>query len=132
LGELFQVNRSRPFAWGTWDCGIFAADAIQAMTGVDLGAGYRGQYSSAAEAALFGTVEEIVAKTELTPCPPNFAHRGDLLLVTNPRTACLGILGLDGRAVIVTDNGLAWLPRTAILRSWHIPFRDHPRPSETV
>lgn len=122
LDKLFQANRSRPFAWGTWDCGIFAADAIQAMTGVDLAESYRGTYSTETEARLLGTVEEIVGKTELKECPPNFAHRGDLLLVTNPGTPCLGILSLNGRAVIVTDNGLALLPRTAILRSWHIPF----------
>lgn len=30
-----DARRSVPFAWGSNDCRLFAADAVQAMTGVD-------------------------------------------------------------------------------------------------
>lgn len=39
-----------PFQWGAMDCGLFAAGAIHAMTGVDLAADVRGKYKDEAGA----------------------------------------------------------------------------------
>lgn len=36
----------RPFAEGQHDCALFAAGAVQAMTGIDYAADYRGRYST--------------------------------------------------------------------------------------
>ena len=46
-----------PFAWGTHDCCIGAANAILANTGTDIADDFRGKYSTEAEAfALIKTV----------------------------------------------------------------------------
>jgi hypothetical protein len=120
LDKFFLENMKRPFVWGEWDCGLFAAGAIQVMTGVDLAEPYRGRYSDEAGARALGSAESIAESIGLQECPPNFAHRGDLVLLSNTPDPCLGILGMDGRAVMVTDNGLTFLKRTRILRSWHV------------
>jgi len=123
LDAFLQENLKRPFEFGTWDCGLFTAGAIQAMTGVDLAETYRGTYHSEEEAKALGTPEEIVGKSALADfgCEPNFAHRGDLVLLSNPPlNPCLGILGLDGRAIMATDEGLTWVPRERVLKSWHV------------
>ena len=50
--DALVAQRSRtPFAWGSHDCCLWAADAVLAITGVDLAAAYRGTYACAAGAA---------------------------------------------------------------------------------
>src|SRR6185437_11886108 len=47
----FLLSRAQvPFAWGVNDCCLFPADAIHAMTGVDIAAGFRGKYHDQAGA----------------------------------------------------------------------------------
>ena len=50
LHDTLETMKERPFVWGTFDCCLFAADIVQALTGVDYAAGYRGTYHSEAEA----------------------------------------------------------------------------------
>lgn len=50
LGRALRERLSLPFAWGSNDCAIFAADCILAQTGVDFAEGLRGAYSSYEEA----------------------------------------------------------------------------------
>ena len=67
------------FAWGTNDCCLFVCDVILAMTGTDLGEDYRGEYSTAEEAAALiseatggGGVEELAEQI----CAANEMPRG--------------------------------------------------------
>ncbi len=46
LAAYLEPLRLRPFAWGSHDCCTFAGGAVQAMTGVDPMAEFRGRYSS--------------------------------------------------------------------------------------
>lgn len=54
LAQLISKRMQHPLAWGLHDCAMFAADAVQAVTGVDLAEDLRGTYSTAegAEATL--------------------------------------------------------------------------------
>jgi len=49
LVSFVNSVRARPFAYGTHDCALFAAGAVEAMTGVDLAKDWRGAYSSLKE-----------------------------------------------------------------------------------
>jgi hypothetical protein len=53
--ERLAVYRDRveeePFVWGTHDCALFAAGCVNAMTGVDPAAAFRGTYDSRIGAA---------------------------------------------------------------------------------
>ena len=46
LGGLLDAAHDRPFALGEWDCALFGGAVVEALTGVDIGAPYRGRYST--------------------------------------------------------------------------------------
>lgn len=46
LAEAVTAARAKTFAWGTFDCGIFLADSVLAMTGQDPAGFFRGRYST--------------------------------------------------------------------------------------
>ena len=70
-------------AYGVIDCCLFSADAVEAMTGHDPAAAFRGRYSSAAGSARAlkrygaGTLEATI-DTMFEAIPVAFARRGDL------------------------------------------------------
>lgn len=51
FGDLVHARAQTPFAWGSHDCCLWAADAVHAITGVDLAADLRGAYASEPDAA---------------------------------------------------------------------------------
>jgi hypothetical protein len=137
-----QFLRSRaktPFAWGTHDCALFAADGIQAITGVDIAADFRGKYSTEAEAMAliqtvtggatiadaaawcakkFGLAERVDKKGALAPL---FAQRGDLVVFTAATgQPVAGLVHLSGQIVAVGENGLYRFPISKVLRSWRV------------
>ncbi len=96
LYQFIEGRRLRPFAWGRHDCALFAADAVQQMTGVDLAAEVRGQYHTAKAARDYGDLADVMDRTGLPRKPhPGLAARGDVVLLPAryPRRAlgiCLG------------------------------------------
>lgn len=46
LAQTLQAAMTRPFSWGEHDCCLFAADCVQAVTGVDVAADFRGTYTT--------------------------------------------------------------------------------------
>ena len=141
--ELYKFIMSRqatPFAWGTNCCAMFAADAIQAMTGVDIASDFRGLYADAAgaQAAIEkvtgvkgGTIEDAAAycanKHQLTEWKyPLLAQRGDLVIYEEEGRRLAGIIHLSGRHIISPgETGLKKTlihdgKRSPLVRSWHI------------
>lgn len=45
---LLEEASDRPFRLGEWDCALFAAAAVEALTGFDGGAAFRGRYRTPA------------------------------------------------------------------------------------
>ena len=94
----------REHAWGLFDCALDAANAVEAMTGIDFAAPFRGRYSTAAGAARIlrrfgkGTVEQTV--DDLFPAiAPGFARRGDLVL----HEGAIGVV-MGGFALVLVEN----------------------------
>jgi hypothetical protein len=48
---LAQSKDKASLEWGSFDCCLFSCDAVLAITGVDLAADFRGEYSSEMGAA---------------------------------------------------------------------------------
>ena len=117
-----QERMRRPFAWGTHDCCIFAADMVQAQTGVDLAADLRGSYSDAAGAAralaTLGGIEVAGARAG-EEIPPLHAQVGDI-----------GLVHFDGRDMLAVCSGMHWLtpatrgmgaqPFASASRAWRV------------
>lgn len=131
----FLVARRRvPFAWGTNDCALFAADAIEAITGVDIAEEFRGRYTN--ELGALRAVREICGGVDFCDATaycaakhglaeyeyPLMAKRGDLVVVRNgDGVEITGVVGLDGRYVLSPgDVGLVQLPITSVVRAWSV------------
>lgn len=111
-----------PFAWGSHDCALFVGSAVEALTGVDPAAAYRGGYSTETGARL---ALKRHGKTTLVATfdaafgasvAPAFAGRGDIILTTDSNAGvCMG-----GFAYLVGDVGLVKVNRSDWSRAWTI------------
>jgi hypothetical protein len=129
LGAAIEAARVRGFEWGKNDCCLFAANAIQAMTGIDPAAGFRG-YASARGAAArlkeYGGVAALAAtqarRFGWPEVAPAAARRGDVVLVEDAAGEALGVVDLSGRWVLQpAGGGLAARPlMPAGLRAWRV------------
>lgn len=83
LADYIAATEFEPHAWGSHDCALDAADAVQTMTGVDFAAEFRGRYRSAAGAVRalrehgLGTLEATL-DAKFPEIARSFARRGDL------------------------------------------------------
>ncbi len=133
LHAFLLARAAMPFAWGTNDCAIFAADAIQAFTGTDIAAPFRGAYTT--ELGALKAIKTVANGTTVVDAVawcaqqhgmvewthPLMARRGDLVIVADTAGPISGIVHLSGRHVVsVGQEGLKRLPVTAILRAWKV------------
>jgi uncharacterized protein DUF6950 len=142
LAILIQTAESFTFAWGQYDCALFAARAVREITGLDIGAPYAGTYSDEAGAiAIFtkgytgpaslalGAFAASLAAANNMPevIPVTFARRGDVVWVDNstpenPSTyGALGVVSLDGRyAACMSDKGVKRVHMQRWKRAWRV------------
>lgn len=126
LSACVQAALGTPFEWGRFDCALFAADAIHAMTDVDLAQGFRGRYSTATGASRIlrraGYSDHVdLAVASLPEIASAYATDGDVGLV---ETAAGLTLGLYSGEMIAAPGpaGLTFLPRTEAGRAFRVPF----------
>lgn len=117
---LIRERMRMPFAWGTHDCCIFAADCVAARIGVDLAAGLRGTYSDALGAARelrrLGGLEEVGAMSG-NEIKPLCATAGDIGMVWDGAADLLAVC--SGEVWLVpARSGLAALPFNAAKKAW--------------
>jgi hypothetical protein len=124
LQHLLATHARRAFAWGVHDCLLWAAAAVDAVTGVDHAARFRGRYTDAATAAAVlrdvgrGTLTRTLDH-ELRRSIPAMLGRGDIAMIGSGRTASLGVvIGAD--AMFVGDAGLEPRARAHWTRGWHV------------
>lgn len=94
---------------GVHDCALFPAGAVEAMTGVDLAADWRGTYSSfeeglnALKAAGFADHIDLVAR-HFAEIAPAFAQAGDLAVVDGLLGPSLGVVQGEGIYVLTVTR----------------------------
>jgi hypothetical protein len=115
---------ARPLTYGSHDCALFAAGAVQAMTGVDLAADWRGAYDSPRKAARLlkdaGHANLASLLSSLLPeVAPAFAMPGDVVLVDGPQGLGMGIL--QGHlAYVLTEDRLGMVSRMDVKRAFKV------------
>lgn len=129
LSAFLAANRDRPFAWGSWDCALFATACAAEITGEDRAAAFRARgYSDAHGAALalreLGKGTLVATMDDLfDPQPVGFARRGDIVMANGALGVCIGAVGLfvgeEG-----THEGLVSIPRAEWTRAWRVPFAE--------
>lgn len=124
LAAAIEGARRRPFSWGSADCCTFAADVVQAMTGVDLAASFRGRYSTHAEAVAVlgarGGLEAVVGSVLGEPLPTALlARRGDVVMARTEAGPALGVCE-GARAWFTAPRGLTAMRLAACAAAWRV------------
>lgn len=130
LSQAVRDNASRPHEYGRWDCLLWPAAAVKAVTGKDFGRGHRGKYRSQASAYRYlGTLgfdSPAAMLDSLFPeRPVGFAQRGHLALCDTPSGLVPGVIVGDTALVVseiaATDgavSGMARIVRARWLKAW--------------
>lgn len=130
----FLMQRAKmPFVWGANDCALFAADGIEAITGVDIAADFRGKYSD--EAGAWAAVHTVTGGATIADAAawcaakhgfaewthPRMARRGDLVVFTGAGgVVASGLIHLSGAHIVaIGESGLYRFSITKVLRAWH-------------
>jgi hypothetical protein len=109
------------FAWGANDCALFAAGAVEAVTGEHPFPDVAGTYSDREGAAevlrglggtLFRTVDTAFPRKEV-----GFAQRGDLVMAQDALGVCMGARGVFLQLDL---PGFAFLPRSSFTHAWEV------------
>lgn len=130
LAVYLAAAEAREFGWGSFDCCLFAAGCVNAVTGVDPAAGHRGKYRSAAQATrlmqraggLAKLVDQLCTRVGMAPCAPSFARRGDVVLL-EAQDASPAAVGICMGAVALAPQeprGLTAVTMARAVRAWHI------------
>jgi hypothetical protein len=130
----FLLSRAKTdFKWGENDCALFAADGIEAMTGVDIAAAFRGQYRD--EASAMEAIKRIAGGATIGDAAawcaeqhglielkfPLMAQRGDLVVFENGPNLISGLVHLSGRHLVaVGENGLYRFSISSTKRAWRV------------
>ena len=123
LAQFIESRRDQPFAWGSNDCCIFAADWVELCTGEDYAKAWRNHYSSALGAVRVldeaGGVEALVDALGLQRVAPQMAGRGDIVAQETGRGMTLGIC-LGVTTAFVAKTGLVFGPIANVETAWRI------------
>lgn len=121
LVAYLETVRARRFSYGQHDCALFAADAVQAMTGTDLAADFRGRYDSLkASLKLVRGGHLAILHQHFEAIPPAFAGVGDLALIGEVGFPALGLF--EGQHILVLrEDGLGLMPRAAATSAFRVP-----------
>jgi hypothetical protein len=122
LADFIESRRHAAFEWGRNDCVTFAADALQAMTGVDVLAQLRGQWSEQDQAlAIASRLHGLpMAARRLLGRPLPSAAMAPRGAVVCARMGALPIMGVltDGRWCAPGADGLQFRPGTEVRLAW--------------
>ena len=123
LHAFLTSRMTAPFSWGKQDCCLFAADAVQVMTGHDYAKAFRGKYRSYRGArkvigAHGGDLKTLLNDVLGAPQSKLNARRGDVVAVGNNDNPAAGIV-FDG-VWIAGPEGLINIPMYDILCAWRI------------
>jgi hypothetical protein len=128
LKAAIEAKAHEPHSWGDNDCALFAADVIEAMTGVDIAKDFRGKYTTEIGAARmlkkagFSSLSEL-GNSMLESVPPSFARRGDIVIMPGELgdyfAVCLGhVCAGPGASGVIYDR------RTLSKEAFSVPFKD--------
>jgi|SRR5581483_2965658 len=131
--EIFlRENHARKFQYGRWDCCLFVADAIAAMTGSDVAAEFRGKYARWGEAlrvmeaktgqrSVAAIAAAVAEEFGMPEAAPGRAQRGDMALRRRPRGYSLGLVAMNGLEILFPcAMGMGTCPLSDATRVWHV------------
>jgi hypothetical protein len=122
LNHVIDVWARVPFEWGRYDCALWAAAAVQAQTGQDFAAPFRGRYRTGAGAMRAlrqhgaGDLEKTITAALGEPVPVAMARRGDIVMHSNAAGVCMG-----SHSLFMTEGeGMTRLPTLECTQAWRV------------
>lgn len=121
LHAVVAARMRRPFAWGD-DCASFAGESVEAVTGIDFYAPFRGKYDDAIGAmrviagAGFNDLAELVAELFPEIAPAN-AEIGDLAIIDEAGRPALGVFVGERIGCVTPDRGYGTVERERAVRA---------------
>lgn len=147
LLRAIEARRQARFAWGRFDCCLFAADVLLAITGVDAFARFRGRYRSSGGARrvmkqagygdLLEAASDVLGDLGFGEVAPLSARRGDIVAIALSEgnagadggfSHALGVAMAGDCLAPMHRIGLARRPLTHVERAWAVPFPSRGRP----
>lgn len=120
LSQYIEAKRDEPFEYGVNDCCLFAAGAVEIMTGIDPMPEFRGKYDS-----LKGSIQalkdigngdlEATLDGKFEPIEIGMAQRGDLAF----HEGSVGVVA-GSFAWFVSDDGLERIPLSMWDKAWSV------------
>lgn len=122
LAAVVNANRATPYAYGSFDCAVFARMAVKAVTGVELLAGIdlpKGWIGAAKFmiARGWGDVEAMTEELLGASVAPDMSRRGDIVSYSDGGELHLAVRVGDD-AVAASPAGLVVVPRPHWRRAW--------------
>lgn len=127
LAQYISDLRGEPFAYGSQDCWLFVAGAVEAMTGIDHAKAHRSKYKTAKGA--LGIVKRAGADSIADFAglyleeyeAPIFAQIGDVVAIPtdNAFGYSLGILNGE-QVLVVTETGIGVRDRSDVARAFKV------------
>lgn len=119
-------SRRKPFELGVFDCGIFVADVLLALTGFDHAAQFRGRYTTIQEAKRtlrsYGFKNHVDVIAALFPeIHPSEATVGDIVAAPSDDVFKVGLGVVNGETCFVlTPNGLGTIHLLEATRAFRV------------
>jgi hypothetical protein len=137
LERFLLERRDARFKWGSNDCALFVADAVERMTGVDIAADFRGYVDEAGAftsiRAVIGAAADATVTVEHAAeyCAskygfaelegPLYAQRGDICSLEESGRLILALVHPRGSEIVTAGElGLKRFPITQVRRAWHV------------
>ena len=123
LSKTVEAHLHEPFCWGSNDCVMFAADCIEAMTGVALVHHVQCTWANQSEAvraiAKLGGIAAAVDCMGFVEVPALCAQRGDLVLHRRDGNDALAIC-LGDKLSGPSDSGHLFFELENGVRAWRV------------
>jgi hypothetical protein len=127
LDAVIISARAHEFAYGQFDCVKFVAECVEAQTGIDHYQPWNGLYNSKETAYsllpkpddLCESMRMMMVHLNYPECHPNFAKRGDVVMIDIHGIKACGI-HLGRYVAMVTHQGIAMMPTKHIICAWSI------------
>jgi hypothetical protein len=125
FAEYVAASRRRAFAFGSFDCALFAAGAVEVQTGVDLRRELAGTYTTEVGAARvlrrngFADPAEVSARF-LPEIAVSAARQGDIAAMRTGAGVALAVVGGPHLLAARAGSGLIALPLTAACAAFRV------------
>jgi hypothetical protein len=128
LFNFINNNTERPFAWGKWDCCIFAVEGIKAMTGKTM---MKIQWQNKKEAYKFiakngRTLNKVTSKyakqSDIKTIEKNFITAGDIVLLEDHLNDNEELIGICTGNLIacVSEEGITYRENSRAKKVWRL------------